>query len=95
MLDEIDLMVSHGVKPSFDVCSLPDAYFHVSSPKELKETIEATLPLYGKECSLNWIDVSGIDDMSNLFKLSEKSMQCLQEQDDDRFIQEVVTVHNI
>jgi len=71
VLEEIDDMIFHGFRPSFDVCSLPDAYYHVSSSEDLSKAVLHSCILFGNECSLNWIDVSGIDDMSNLFKLSE------------------------
>jgi len=71
VLDEIDDMIFHGFRPSFDACSLPDSYYHVSSSEDLYKAVLHSCILFGNECSLNWIDVSGIDDMSNLFKLSE------------------------
>ena len=70
VLNEIDDMIFHGFRPSFDVCSLPDAYYHVSSSEDLYKAVLHSCILFGNECSLNWIDVSGIDDMSNLFKQS-------------------------
>ena len=71
VLNEIDDMIFHGFRPSFDVCSLPDSYYHVSSSEDLYKAAKHSCILFGNKCSLNWIDVSGIDDMSNLFKLSE------------------------
>ena len=46
----------------------PDGIYKVSDKDELKKIIKRTIRLLGYDCNLNWIDVSNITDMSNLFQ---------------------------
>ena len=41
--------------------------YKVNSKKELKTIISRATKLFGNKCDLNWIDVSSITDMSNIF----------------------------
>ena len=45
--------------------------YKVSSKTKLKELIEYFIKQFGNECTLNWIDVSNINDMSELFYFSD------------------------
>ena len=42
----------------------------VNNKKELKTIISRAIKLFGTKCNLNWIDVSNINDMSELFYYS-------------------------
>ena len=64
---EIDRWIHRGTQPSFDVQRLPDGFYSVSDKNELSKIIESCMSLYGNECSLNWIDVSKMKEMSCLF----------------------------
>ena len=44
--------------------------YKISSKTKLKELIEYFIKQFGNECNLNWIDVSSINDMSELFYFS-------------------------
>ena len=46
----------------------PDGIYKVSDKDELKKIIKRSIRLLGYDCNLNWIDVSDITDMSNLFQ---------------------------
>ena len=61
---EIEQMTVNNVEPSFNVCDLPDTYYKVNTREVLRDTVHACCRIYGNECSLNWIDVSGITDMN-------------------------------
>ena len=43
----------------------------VNNKKELKSIISRAIKLFGTKCNLNWIDVSNINDMSELFYYSD------------------------
>ena len=43
----------------------------VNNKKELKSIISRAIKLFGTKCNLNWIDVSNITDMSELFEYSK------------------------
>ena len=45
----------------------PDGIYKVQDKEELKKIIKRTIRLLGYDCNLNWIDVSNVTDMSNLF----------------------------
>ena len=45
--------------------------YKVSGKTKLKELIEYFIKQFGNECTLNWIDVSNITDMSELFYFSD------------------------
>jgi surface protein len=45
----------------------PDGIYKVQDKDELKKIIKRSIRLLGYDCKLNWIDVSNITDMSNLF----------------------------
>jgi surface protein len=45
----------------------PDSIYKVQDKDELKKLINRIIRLLGYDCNLNWIDVSNITDMSNLF----------------------------
>ena len=64
ILMEIEQMTVNNVEPSFNVCDLPDAYYKVNTREVLRDTVHACCRIYGNECFLNWIDVSGITDMN-------------------------------
>lgn len=64
---EIRRMIVDDIEPSFNVCDLPDAYYIVDSHEALRDVVHACCRVYGNECSLNWIDVSEITDMNQLF----------------------------
>jgi len=64
---EIRRMIVDDIEPSFNVCDLPDAYYIVDSREALMDVVHACCRVYGNECSLNWIDVSEITDMNQLF----------------------------
>ena len=49
----------------------PDGIYKVQDKEELKKIIKRTVRLLGYDCNLNWIDVSNITDMSNLFQNSK------------------------
>jgi surface protein len=68
---EIDTWINGGTQPSFDLNVLGDAFYPVSDKKELSKIIGLCMSSYGNGCSLNWIDVSKLEDMSSLFNHSE------------------------
>ena len=49
----------------------PDGIYKVQDKEELKKIIKRTVRLLGYDCNLNWIDVSNVTDMSNLFQNSK------------------------
>ena len=55
---------------SIDLCDLPDAYYKVTDRDELEQLVTKCALKYGNDCSLNWIDVSHITNMSGLFSNS-------------------------
>ena len=52
---------------SIDLCELPDAYYKVTDKDELEQLIIKCALKYGNDCNLNWIDVSQITNMNDLF----------------------------
>ena len=50
--------------------NLPDRYYAIDDETELKNFIDKCVEVFGKKCNLNWIDISGIDDMSRMFMYS-------------------------
>lgn len=73
---EIDRWISGGPAPSFDVKRLPDGFYKPVAEDSLdniillKRVIVLACEEYGYECSLNWINVSHIDNMAWLFNTS-------------------------
>ena len=43
------------------------AIYKVSEKKELKDLIDYFIEQFGNECSLNWIDVSNVTNMGDMF----------------------------
>ena len=69
---EIDTWFSGGRKPFFDFEKLPDKIYKVDEKVfSLNEIVEFVVKELGSECNLNWLDVSEIKNMYNLFKNSE------------------------
>ena len=68
---DIDHCIHDGSQPPLNLSTLPDAFYPVADKADLIKIIDLCIVLYGKECNLNWIDVSGITDMSRLFYYSE------------------------
>lgn len=59
--------VIEGRRPVIDLCSLPDAYWKPDSSKQLREFIARVPDVLGEECNLNWIDVSRLTSLSDMF----------------------------
>lgn len=57
-----------GQDITINLCELPDSYYKLSNKDELEDLINQCLLKYGDECNLNWIDVSKITNMDNLFR---------------------------
>ena len=62
--------IKNRIRPNeqiWEMCKDTPVY-KVQSKGELIKLISNTLKLYGKDCSLNWIDTSNITDMFDLFR---------------------------
>lgn len=65
-------MLLHGDVPNIDFNLVQEPIYKAPDrTSSLRALIESCMKIYGNECSLNWIDVSGITDMSKLFYYSE------------------------
>lgn len=53
--------------PSINLCNLPDAYYRPDDYQELWNLVRLVPSTYGLDCNLNWIDVSGMNDLSYIF----------------------------
>ena len=60
-------MLLHGQVPNIDFNLVKEPIYRVPDKNTLITLIDLCMELYGNDCSLNWIDVSKIKDMSNLF----------------------------
>ena len=72
--DELSLNVAinvnlllNGQTPNIDFNVISEPIYKVYDKDALKRIIEVCIEIYGTDCSLNWIDVSEITDMSDLF----------------------------
>lgn len=64
-------MLLRGQTPNIDFNVISEPIYKVYDKDALKCIIKVCIETYGKNCSLNWIDVSRITDMGNLFFYSE------------------------
>ena len=60
-------MLLRGQTPNIDFNLIKVPIYKVQDKYALKHIIEICIEIYGTDCCLNWIDVSGITDMSELF----------------------------
>ena len=66
----VDILLN-GQEPNIVFNIIDDAIYPVYEKNELQEIIENCMKMYGNECNLNWINTSGIKDMSEVFYNSE------------------------
>ena len=64
-------MLLHGDVPNIDFNLVQEPVYKVPNKKILTELIDLCMELYGNDCNLNWLDVSGITDMIRLFYFSD------------------------
>ena len=60
-----------GLTTNINLNLIQEPSYKVRDKKELKHLIRICIKKYGSKCNLNWIDVSGITDMSSLFSKSK------------------------
>lgn len=70
-IDDNVRMLLNSETPNIDFNHLEDAVYKVTDREDLLELIEACMDLYGPDCNLNWIDVSGVREMHGLFADTE------------------------
>jgi surface protein len=54
-------------RPEWNVTEFPDAIYKVTDWDDLDRLILDTMEIYGNDCNLNWIDVSEMTEMDELF----------------------------
>jgi hypothetical protein len=59
--------VRNEKRPEWDVTEFPDAIYKVTDWDDLDLLILDTMEIYGNDCNLNWIDVSEMTEMDELF----------------------------
>lgn len=64
---ELDAWFSGGSIPSFNPCVLSDAFYPVEDGL-LFDIVRKIFNVYGYKCNLNWLDVSKVTHMRNLFR---------------------------
>ena len=60
-----------GLDTNIDFGTINEPIYRPKDGKELRSLIRICVKKYGNKCSLNWIDVSGIKNMENMFFKSE------------------------
>lgn len=63
--DVLNLLADKDV--AINLCELPDSYYRVLEKDDLEDLIVKCVLKYGNDCNLNWIDVSQITNMNDLF----------------------------
>ena len=71
--EEIDAWLSDGSSLSFNLEILPDGFYPVSDRETLQQIIVLSMREFGPECDLNWVDVSDIEMMVDLFSGSRRN----------------------
>ena len=64
-------MLLRGQKPNIEFNLIKEPIYKVPNRKKLITLINSCMKMYGNDCSLNWIDVSIIKNMSEMFFESE------------------------
>ena len=64
-------MLLHSQVPNIDFNLIKEPIYKIPNRKSLTVLIDSCMKMYGNDCCLNWIDVSGIKDMGKLFYESE------------------------
>jgi surface protein len=68
---ELDKWIQNGIHSdehlAFNPCNLPDKFYPVNDRIVLRRIIDLCVRDYGEECNLNWVDVSRVRQMGQLF----------------------------
>lgn len=65
--EEIDRLLSEGIQLSFNPQVLPDKFYTVKNKRDFKELFFYMKLEFKTDFSLNWIDISNLKNMSELF----------------------------
>ena len=60
-------MLLQGQAPNIDFNLIQKPIYTVEDDIYLRDIIKKCIEIYGSECNLNWLDVSGIHSMESLF----------------------------
>ena len=64
-------MLLRGQTPNIEFNIIKKPIYKIPDKRTLKVLIRSCMEMYGNDCCLNWIDVSEITDMSDMFAYSK------------------------